>query len=106
MGLCVTMSRSNTGTVVVTDPTPAQIASAASLHAFAYTLPLQGHALEKGEEENGENLLLSESSGEFTIEDYAACADVARSRCGELVSWLRGVVLEHTQAKEGWRGGV
>jgi len=108
MGVCIALCNTSREETIILDPTPAQLSSATSLHALAYTMPSRGQASTSREaadsiDDDEGHLLLSESSGSFAFSEYSACADAAQVRCGELMDWTREVVQDHAQERERWR---
>lgn len=85
-------SKKKSTSKIIANPTPKEIAKAGSLHAVAYKMPNQ-------------EMLLLESEGMFTMQEWKEAVTVAEGLCEGDQESLKEILKQETQEKGRWREG-
>ena len=85
-------SEKKTTSKIIANPTPKEIAKAGSLHAVAYKMPNQ-------------EMLLLESEGMFTMQEWKEAVTVAEGLCEGDQESLKEILKREIQEKGRWREG-
>lgn len=85
-------SKKKSTSEIIANPTPKEIAKAGSLHAVAYKMPNQ-------------EMLLLESEGSFTMQEWKEAVTVAEGLCEGDQESLKEILKREVQEKGRWREG-
>ena len=88
----IAVPQAETLSSLIADPTPQQISTAKSLHAFAFSMP-------------NKEMIMLESEGKFSMAQWNEAVEVAKGRSDADEEKLKVLLAARVAEEESWRGG-